>query len=58
MNARAEIEAESVEYLRWLDTMLRSRLIVTTRSGHNVPIEEPDLVVDTIRRMVRATSVH
>jgi len=52
MSNRADIEAESLEYREWMDTIPRSRLIVTTRSGHNVPIEEPDLVVETIRHVV------
>jgi pimeloyl-ACP methyl ester carboxylesterase len=52
MNSRREIEAESLEYVRWLDTIPGSRLVVTDRSGHNVPIEQPELVVATIRQVV------
>jgi pimeloyl-ACP methyl ester carboxylesterase len=47
---RAELEAESLEHRKWLDTIPGSRLIVTRRSGHNVPVEQPELVVDCIRR--------
>lgn len=52
MNNRPEIEADSLEYRRWLDGIPGSRLIVTNRSGHNVPIEQPELVVATIREAV------
>jgi pimeloyl-ACP methyl ester carboxylesterase len=51
-NNRPEIEADSLEYKRWLDRIPGGRLIVTNRSGHNIPIEQPDLVVETIRRAV------
>lgn len=52
INNRPEIEADSLEYRRWLDGIRGSRLIVTNRSGHNVPIEQPELVVATIRQVV------
>lgn len=52
MKNRPEIEADSLEYKRWLDGIPGSRLIVTNRSGHNVPIEQPELVVTTIRQAV------
>ncbi len=52
MKNRPEIEADSVEYKRWLDGIPGSRLIVTNRSGHNVAIEQPELVVATIREAV------
>jgi pimeloyl-ACP methyl ester carboxylesterase len=52
MNNRPEIEADSLEYKRWLDGIPGSRLIVTDRSGHNIPIELPELVVATIRQVV------
>jgi pimeloyl-ACP methyl ester carboxylesterase len=52
MKNRPEIEADSVEYKRWLGTFTGGRLVVTTRSGHNVAIEQPDLVVATIREAV------
>jgi pimeloyl-ACP methyl ester carboxylesterase len=51
-NNRPEIEADSQEYRRWLEAIPGSRLIVTHRSGHNVPIEQPELVVETIRHAV------
>jgi pimeloyl-ACP methyl ester carboxylesterase len=52
---RPEIDAESNAYKTWLDTIPDARLIVTNESGHNVPIEQPQLVVETIREIVRAT---
>ena len=50
---RPEIDAESRAYKKWLDTIPGARLIVTGHSGHNVPIEQPELVVETIRQVVR-----
>jgi hypothetical protein len=55
-NNRPEIEADSREYRKWLATIPGSRLIVTHRSGHNIAIEEPGLVVETIREMVDTES--
>lgn len=52
MSYRADLEAESLEYRKWLDTIPGSRLIVTHRSGHNVAQEQPELVVATIRQVV------
>ncbi len=51
---RPDIAAESRAYKKWLDTILSARLIVTHDSGHNIPIEQPDLVVETIRGVVEA----
>ena len=47
--SRLGIAADSRSYQMWLDTVPGSRLVVTERSGHNVPIEQPALVVETIR---------
>jgi pimeloyl-ACP methyl ester carboxylesterase len=33
----------------------KSRLLVAEQSGHNIPVEQPGLVVDTIRSMVETT---
>ena len=52
MSYRADLEAESVEYAEWLETIPGSRLITTNRSGHNVALEQPELVVATIRQAV------
>ena len=54
---RPEIDAESRAYKTWLDTIPGARLIVTRDSGHNVPIEQPQLVVETIREVVRAARI-
>jgi pimeloyl-ACP methyl ester carboxylesterase len=50
---RLEMDAESRAYKAWLDTIPGARLIVTHDSGHNVPIEQPQLVIETIREIVR-----
>ena len=51
---RPEIDAESRAYRLWLDTIPGARLVTTDQSGHNIPIEQPQLVVETIRGVVRA----
>jgi pimeloyl-ACP methyl ester carboxylesterase len=56
MGNRGQQEADSAEYKKWLDTIPGGRLILTHRSGHNVAQEQPDLVVDTIRQAVIATT--
>jgi pimeloyl-ACP methyl ester carboxylesterase len=53
---RADLEAESVEYQEWLRRIPGGQLIVTARSGHNVFLEEPELVVATIREAVDAVT--
>jgi pimeloyl-ACP methyl ester carboxylesterase len=39
-------------YREWLDKIPNSRLIVTENSGHGVPFEEPELVIQVIRDAV------
>jgi len=51
---RPEIDAESRAYKQWLDSIPGARLVITGRSGHNVPIEQPELVVETIRQVVQS----
>jgi pimeloyl-ACP methyl ester carboxylesterase len=51
---RLEIDAESRAYKLWVDTIPGARLVTTDHSGHNVAIEQPQLVVETIRGVVRA----
>jgi pimeloyl-ACP methyl ester carboxylesterase len=51
---RPDIDAESRAYKTWLDTIPGARLVITQDSGHNVPIEQPQLVVETIREIVLA----
>ena len=50
---RAEIDAESRAYQNWIDEIPDARVVVTDQSGHNVPIEQPDLVVETVRQIVQ-----
>ncbi len=38
----------------WVSGLPNGHLIVTENSGHNVPIEEDELVIDTIRRALEA----
>jgi len=49
-----ELAAESLGYEEWLAGVPRGELVVTEQSGHNVAIEQPELVVTTIRRAVEA----
>jgi pimeloyl-ACP methyl ester carboxylesterase len=51
---RPEIEAESRAYKQWLDSIPGVRLVITDQSGHNVAIEQPELVVETIRQVVQS----
>jgi pimeloyl-ACP methyl ester carboxylesterase len=51
---RPEIDAESRAYKEWLDSIPGARLVITDQSGHNVPIEQPELVVETIRQVVQS----
>jgi pimeloyl-ACP methyl ester carboxylesterase len=48
-----ENAADARAYREWLDTIPGSRLLVTRRSGHNIPQEEPALVIETVRSLVR-----
>ena len=49
---RPEIDAESRAYRSWVDAIPGAHLVITDWSGHNVPIEQPDLVIETIREVV------
>ena len=49
---RPDIDAESRAYRSWVDAIPGAHLVITDRSGHNVPIEQPDLVIETIREVV------
>lgn len=51
---RPEIDAESRAYKQWLDSIPGARLVITDQSGHNVPIEQPELVVEAIRQVVQS----
>lgn len=39
-------------YAEWLRQFPDSRLIATSKSGHGIPYEEPELIIQTIRQMV------
>jgi pimeloyl-ACP methyl ester carboxylesterase len=52
MSYRADLEGESLEHKKWLETVPGSRLIIAHYSGHNVAHEQPELVVATIREAV------
>lgn len=49
---RAERVADSIANEAWIRGVPAGRLIVTYGSGHNVPQEEPDVVINAIRDMV------
>lgn len=49
---RRRLQERSVVYEAWLDGHPGASLVVTELSGHDVPMEQPELVVDTIRRVV------
>jgi len=55
---RPEIDAESRAYKEWIDAIPGARLVITGQSGHNVPIEHPDLVIETIREVVNQGSAN
>ena len=39
-------------YKEWLDQIPGSQLIIAENSGHGIPFEEPDLIINTIRQVV------
>lgn len=51
---KPKIDAESRAYKQWLESVPGARLVITDQSGHNVPIEQPELVVETIRQVVQS----
>lgn len=52
---RPIIEAESEGYRRSLEGHPLGQIVTTHLSGHNVALEQPDLVIRTIREMVMLT---
>jgi len=38
---------------KWLERTTGSRQIVAQKAGHNIPMEEPELIVDAIRQVIR-----
>jgi pimeloyl-ACP methyl ester carboxylesterase len=55
-NRQRAVAAESREHESWIAGIPGARLIVTHDSGHNVPIEQPHLVVAIIRQIVDAVT--
>jgi pimeloyl-ACP methyl ester carboxylesterase len=54
LRAQRRPEIDTREYKEWLDSIPGARLVITDQSGHNVPIEQPELVVETIREVVQS----
>lgn len=52
MRNRPALDAESLAYKQWLETIPGSRLVVAN-SGHNVAQEQPELIVETIRMALK-----
>jgi hypothetical protein len=36
----------------WVESMPQGQLVITERSGHGIPWEEPELIIDVIRKVV------
>jgi len=50
---RSEIyPAKLAFYKQWLSQLPGSRLIATDNSGHGIPYEEPELVIDAVHELV------
>ena len=37
---------------RWVESLPQGRIVITEKSGHGIPWEEPELVVEVIREVV------
>ncbi len=48
----ARVQARLRNYKEWLKKIFQGQLIVTEKSGHHIPNEQPELVVDAIRQVV------
>lgn len=40
-------------YQKWVDALPEGKMIITTKSGHGIPTEEPELVIDAIREVIQ-----
>ena len=49
--------AKLLFYKQWLSQFPAARLIVTEKSGHGIPYEEPELVIDAIRQVIAGSAV-
>jgi pimeloyl-ACP methyl ester carboxylesterase len=45
-------------HTEWVERQLHARHLITENSGHGVPFEEPELVINAIRRMVEQVKEH
>lgn len=57
LGQEADVALESQELKAWIAGIPGGRLIVTHDSGHNVPIEQTNLVVETIRHIIELSGV-
>ena len=53
---RDSVDADARTYRSWVNGIPGGRMIATDQSGHNVPQEQPELVVATIRQVVDETT--
>jgi pimeloyl-ACP methyl ester carboxylesterase len=49
---KARMQARLDAYKGWLRKIPYGKLIVTEKSGHHIPNEEPELVVDAVRQVI------
>jgi pimeloyl-ACP methyl ester carboxylesterase len=43
---------------QWIETIPNSQHIITENSGHGIPFEEPELVINAVRKMVEQIRAH
>jgi pimeloyl-ACP methyl ester carboxylesterase len=41
----------------WVEKFTRARIIITENSGHGIPFEEPDLIVEAIKEVIEQTGL-
>jgi len=46
------IERRLNGYKEWLQKVPEGKLLVTDKSGHDIPNDEPELVIDAIRKVI------
>jgi pimeloyl-ACP methyl ester carboxylesterase len=50
--------AKAKFHQRWVESLPNGRIVLTENSGHGIPWEEPQLVVDVIREVVARVRAH
>jgi len=50
---KARMQARLDAFKEWLKRIPGGQFIVTERSGHHIPNEEPELVIDAIRQIIK-----